>query len=123
MLWVVIKTTNEQYIHGRLWLRGRAVVLQPEGRQFEPQYSLGKMLNPDLSLIEQKSAANRCTVWMCVWMGEFTVKSVEWSSRLEKRYVNTKPLTIYIFQYIHTSLSCLYQTAPRALTPTEVVHL
>ena len=47
--------------------------------QFDPQssqknlhaeVSLGKMLNPELCLIEQQSAANRCTVWMCVWLGE-----------------------------------------------------
>ena len=45
------------------------------------------MLNPELCLIEQQSAANRCTVWMCVWLGECkncTVKCFEWSSRLEK---------------------------------------
>ena len=58
------------------------------------EVSLGKMLNPDLSLIEQERAANRCSVWMCVWMGEgkTTVKSFE-SSRLEKRCINTKPFT------------------------------
>ena len=63
---------------GRLWLRGRVVVLQPEGRQFHPslpglhaEVSLGKMLNPEFPLIEKKSAANRCTVWICVWMGEW----------------------------------------------------
>ena len=42
-----------------------------EGRQFDPQssqknlhaeVSLSKMLNPELCLIEQQSAANRCTV-------------------------------------------------------------
>ena len=32
------------------------------------EVSLDKMLNPELPLIEQQSAANRCTVWMCVWM-------------------------------------------------------
>ena len=40
------------------------------------EVSLGKMLNPELPLIEQQSAANRCTVWMCVWMGEY--KTVLW---------------------------------------------
>ena len=52
-----------------MWLRGRAVVLQPEGRQFDPSLphlhagvSLGKMLNPELPLIEQQRAAHRCTV-------------------------------------------------------------
>ena len=60
-----------------LWLRGRALC-RPEGRQFEglphlhAKVSLGKMLNPELPLIEQQSAANRCTVCMCVrenwWM-------------------------------------------------------
>ena len=34
------------------------------------EVSLGKMLNPEFPLIEQQSAANRCTVWMCVRMGE-----------------------------------------------------
>ena len=34
------------------------------------EVSLSKMLNPELCLIEQQSAANRCTVWMCVWLGE-----------------------------------------------------
>ena len=34
------------------------------------EVSLGKMLNPELPLIEQQSAAYRCTVWMCVWMVE-----------------------------------------------------
>ena len=42
-----------------------------EGRQFDPQssqknlhveVSLSKMLNPELCLIEQQGAANRCTV-------------------------------------------------------------
>ena len=79
---------------GRLWLWGRAVILQPKGRQFDPQFphlhaevSLGKILNPQLPLMKQKSAANRCTVWMCVWMCEWqtTVKRFEWSSRLEKK--------------------------------------
>ena len=32
--------------------------------------SLSKMPNPELCLIEQQSAANRCTVRMCVWLGE-----------------------------------------------------
>ena len=45
---------------------GRVVVLQPEGRQFNPQLmhaevSLSKMLNPELCLIEQQSAVY-CTV-------------------------------------------------------------
>ena len=61
--------------------------------------SLSKMLNPELCLIEQQSAANRCTVWMCVWLGECkkncTVKSFEWSSRLEKRYINTSPFILF----------------------------
>ena len=50
-------------------MRGRAAVLQPEGRQFDPRLphlhalvSLGKMLNPELPLIEQQSDANRCAV-------------------------------------------------------------
>ena len=34
------------------------------------EVSLSKMLNPELCLIELLSAANRCTVWMCVWLGE-----------------------------------------------------
>ena len=34
------------------------------------EVSLGKILNPELPLIEQNSAANKCTVWMCVWLGE-----------------------------------------------------
>ena len=55
---------------------GRVVVLQPEGRQFDPQSSQKNLhaevslSNPELCLIEQQSAANRCTVWMCVWLGE-----------------------------------------------------
>ena len=63
---------------GRLWLRGRVVVLQPEGRQFDPPSSkstcrsvLEQDAEPRIALIEQQSAANRCTVWMCVWMGEW----------------------------------------------------
>ena len=75
-----------------LWLRGRAVVLQPEGRQFHPQYSpsacwsvLGQDAEPRIAHIEQGSAANRCTVWMY----NCTENCFEWSSRLEKRYINT----------------------------------
>ena len=34
------------------------------------EVSLGKMLKPQLAPIEQQSAANRCPVWMCVWLGE-----------------------------------------------------
>ena len=48
------------------WLRGRAVVLQPEYWQFDPQSSPsecrsvhGQDAEP---LIEQQSAANRCSV-------------------------------------------------------------
>ena len=59
-----------------LWLRGRVVVLQPEGRQFDPQssksvldVSLSNMQNPELCLLEQHSASNRCTVWcVCDWV-------------------------------------------------------
>ena len=50
----------------------------------------------ELPLIEQKSAANRCTIWLCVcvcvWMCEWlncNVKRFEWPSRLEKLYINT----------------------------------
>ena len=46
---------------GWLWLRGRVVVLQPKGQKFDSQsshlpakVSLGKMLNPELPLIEQQ---------------------------------------------------------------------
>ena len=42
------------------------------------EVSLSKMLNPELCLIEQQSAANRCTVWMCVWLGD--CKTVLWSA-------------------------------------------
>ena len=42
----------------------------PSLPQLHAEVSLGKMLNPELQLIEQQSASNRCTVWMCVWMGE-----------------------------------------------------
>ena len=54
---------------------------------------LSKMLNPELCLIEQQSAANRCTVWMCVWMGE--CKTV-------LHYINTNHL-------LFTCLTCLSQ--------------
>ena len=83
---------------------GRVVVLQPEGRQFSPQSSQQNLhaevslkMYPELCLIKQPSVANRCTVWMCVWLRECkncTVKSFEWSSRLEKCYINTNPFTI-----------------------------
>ena len=76
---------------------GRVVVLQWSAvrspvfpKNMHAEVSLSKMLNPELCLIEQQSAANRCTVWMCVWLGECkncTVKRFEWSSRLEKRYI------------------------------------
>ena len=39
-------------------------------KNLHAEVSLSKMLNPELCLIEQQSAANRCTVWMCVWLGE-----------------------------------------------------
>ena len=68
---VPIISSNNIYSCG--W-GGRVVVLQPECRQFpknlHAEVSLSKMLNPELCLIEQQSAANRCTVWMCVWLGE-----------------------------------------------------
>ena len=61
------------YNGGRLRLRGRAVILQPEVGSSIPslphlhvEVSLGKMLNPELPLIAQTSAANRSTVWICV---------------------------------------------------------
>ena len=69
----------EKLIWGGCGWGGRVVVLQSEGRQFDPQssqknlhakVSLSKLLNPELCLIEQQSAANRYTVWMCVWLGE-----------------------------------------------------
>ena len=48
---------------------------QPEGRQFDPQSSksacrsvLGQDAEPELAPIEQKSAANRCTVCVNGWM-------------------------------------------------------
>ena len=62
---------------------GGRVDVQPEGGQFNPQsspkkkkknlhaeVSLSNMLNPELCLIWQQSAANICTIWMCVtgWM-------------------------------------------------------
>ena len=71
-------------------------------KNLHAEVSLSKMLNPELPLIEQQSAANT-TVWMCVWLGECkncTVKSFKWSSRLEKRYINTNPFTIYIYAWI-----------------------
>ena len=79
-VFVVVAVYHHILVHcGGCGWGGRVVVLQPEGRQFDPQssqkmlhaeVSLRKMLNPELCLIEQQSAANRCTVWMCVWLGE-----------------------------------------------------
>ena len=65
-------------------------------KNLHAKVSLSKMLNPELCLIEQQRAANRCTVWKCVWLGEGkTVQRFEWSSRLEKSFINTNPFTIY----------------------------
>ena len=63
------------------------------------------MLNPELCLIEQQSAAN--TVYalyecVCDWVN---VKRFEWSSRLEKRYINTSPFTIYFLK--SKKVSCI----------------
>ena len=66
-------TTTEDLWGGCGW-GGRVVILQPEGRQFNPQSS--QICMPKCpwarcwTLLEQQSAANRCTVWMCVWPGE-----------------------------------------------------
>ena len=62
----------------RLWLNGRASVLQPEGRQFHPWSSpsacrsvLGQDAEPRIAPHRiKKRAAHRCTVWMYMWMGE-----------------------------------------------------
>ena len=72
--------------------------LIPSLPHLHAEVSLSKMLNPELPSIEQERAANRCTVWMCVWLGECkTVKSFE-SSGLEKTrsLENTKPFTLCV---------------------------
>ena len=53
------------------------------------------MLNPELPLIERQSAANRCTVWMCVWLGECkTVLYRVWgSARMSARTPRRQNLT------------------------------
>ena len=44
--------------------------LIPSLPHLHAEVSLGKMLNPELPLIEYKES-KRCTVWMCGWMGEW----------------------------------------------------
>ena len=59
------------------------------------EVSLGKMLNPEYPLIEQKSAASRCTVWMCVWKGE--CQTVLWSAI----YIHTLLYNIVYIIHLH----------------------
>ena len=71
------------------------------------EVSLGKMLNPELPLIEQQSAAHRCTVWMCVWLQNCTVKSF----KTRKQYKEIKKLseTVFVVQYLTFSVMCYFK--------------
>ena len=53
---------------------------------------LGQDPEPLIVPHRNKIAANRCTVWTHGWMSNCTVKRFEWSSRLEKLYINTDHL-------------------------------
>ena len=68
-----------------------------------------------LLLFCEKSAAHRCTVWMCVWMGgcKTTVKCFELSSRLQKLYINTDhyipviSLVVNLIMVVFVNMGCV----------------
>ena len=77
VVWLTNRDSTYVTLHYGCGWGGRVVVLQPEGRQFDPQFSqknlhaevsLSKMLNPELCLIEQQSAANRCMNCKVLWV-------------------------------------------------------
>ena len=49
------------------------------------------MLNPEVFLIEQ-SAANRCSVWMCVWLGECKTTVKSWVIKTRKELYKYKSI-------------------------------
>ena len=81
----------------------RVVILQPEGRQFDPsvphlnaEVPLGKMLNAELPLIE-KGAANRSALYECVceWVsGKLYCKALWVVLKTRKALYKYRPLTI-----------------------------
>ena len=78
---LIFQNQSTETTVGQLWLRGSAVVLQPEGQWHDPSLP---HLHAEWPLIE-KSAAHS-TVWMCVWMAKLDCKAL-WVAN--KRHIYT----------------------------------
>ena len=88
---------------GRLWLRGRAVVLQPEGRQYNPQSS------PSACRSFLGQAAKHWIAPLYKWSvnANCNVKHFEWSPRLEELYMNTNHLPLSTWACVCTCVLCV----------------
>ena len=94
------RLTQEYIIHAPegLWLNSKhlhsacqRVLWQNAVPQIAPGGCAGNVLKRKCCIY------SRCTVWMCVWMDvcegvNRTINYFEWSSRLEKSYINTDHL-------------------------------